>query len=128
LSREERERKCFTIAVNVTESEKNAVEEYAAERGFDTATIVGCLIQILLSGKRTLPEFLQRYKDAFMDKGFANKIPELRIHRIAVRLSQKEKEELTVLAAGAFYRPGQLVRILLQLFVAGIIEPREILD
>jgi hypothetical protein len=128
LVRKGRARKHFAVTVNLTESEKNAVEEYAAERGFDTATIVGCLIQILLSGKRTLPELLQKYEDAFIDKGFVNKAPGLRIHRITVRLSQKEKEELTVLAAGAFYRPGQLVRILLQLFVAGIIEPREFWD
>jgi hypothetical protein len=128
LSRRDRERKCFAITINLTETEKNVIEKSVAALGFNAATITRCLIQVLLSGKRTLPELLQRYKDAFMGKELANKAPELRIHRITVRLSQKEKEKLAVLAAGIFYRPGQLVRILLQLFVAGIIEPREFLD
>jgi hypothetical protein len=120
LSRKDRERKCVTIAVNVTESEKNAIEEYVTARSLDTATIVRCLIQVLISGKMTFPELLQRYM-AFTASGIVGEPSGPRMHRINIRLSQKEKEDLAVLAARAFSRPGEYVRTLLRLLVIGII-------
>jgi hypothetical protein len=126
LAGKDRERKCVTIAVNLTESEKNAIEQCVAALDFDTPTLARRLIWLLLSGKRTLPELLLRYKDALTGNEFTNKAPELRIHRIAIRISQREKEKLAVLADEAFYRPGKLVRILLQLLALGIIELSEI--
>jgi hypothetical protein len=125
LPRKDRERKCFTIAINVTESEKNAVEKYMAALGFDTATIVRRLIQNLLSGKLTFPELLQRYM-MYTANEFVSEPSGLRIHRINVRLSQKEKEELVVLAARALRKPGGFVRTLLRLLVMGIIKRHEI--
>jgi hypothetical protein len=126
LPKKDKARKCVTITVNLTETEKNAVDEYAAARGFDTATIVRRLIQVLFSGKLTFPELLQRCMEAPVVNEFANEPAELRIHRISVRLSQKEKGKLAVLTAGAFYRPGEFVRILLRLLAIGIIKPGEI--
>jgi hypothetical protein len=126
LERKYRERKCVTIAVNLTESEKDAIEQCVAALDFDTPTLARRLIWLLLSGRRTLPELLQRYKDALTGNEFTNKALELRIHRIAIRISQREKEKLAVLADEAFYRPGKLVRILLQLLALGIIEFSEI--
>jgi hypothetical protein len=127
LAGKSRERKSAVIAVNLTETEKNAMEKFVANRGIDIAVIARCLVQTLFSGKVTLSELLRRYREMSTSREITNKTPELRIHRIGVRLSQREKEALILLANGAFYRPGELVRILLLLFVMRIIEPDDIL-
>jgi hypothetical protein len=125
LTRIIREKKPAAIAVNLTETEKNAIENFVAARGFDIATIARRLVQILLSGKVTLPELLRKYRETPISRETTNKIPELRIHRISVRLSEREEEKLSFLANGAFYRPSELIRILLRLFVIGIIKPSD---
>jgi hypothetical protein len=118
-----REKKRAIIAVNLTETEKNGIEKFVIAWGIDMAAIARRLVQVLLGGKVTLPELLRKYRETPVSKEITSQSSELRIHRIGVRLSQKEKEELTILANGAFYRPSEFVRILLLLLVMGIMEP-----
>jgi hypothetical protein len=126
LPGKKKEEKTVIVAANLTETEKNAIYETVAKSGLDTTTIIRRLIHNLNSGKRTWPELLQKYMKASVANGFSNETPELRIHRINVRLSQKEKENLVALAVGAFYRPGEFIRILLLLFAIGVVKPGEL--
>ena len=128
----EKQRK-ITVAVNLTTSERNAIERFTSASGFEMAAVARCLLLALLNGKVRLPELLQKYQEKakeLLDSGKSCdfKASELRIHRICVRLTPKEKQELTVLAHENFYRPAELVRILLKLFVMRIIRSSDIME
>ena len=123
----------ITVAVNLTTSERNALGEIISASGFEMATVARCLLLALLNGKVRLPELLQKYQEKAKDpmhssKSCDFKTSELRIHRICVRLTPKEKQELIVLARENFYRPAELVRILLKLFVMRIIRSSDIME
>ncbi|MDR1377100.1 MAG: hypothetical protein LBJ22_06285 [Synergistaceae bacterium] len=126
MSGKNKVKKPAVIEISLTESEKNAIEKFVETWDIDMATIVRRLVQALLRGKVTLPELLQKYRETLTSREIRNKTPELRIHKVKARLSPREEQELTILANVAFYRPSELVRILLRLLIMSIIDPDDI--
>jgi hypothetical protein len=99
--------------------------------GLDTATVGRRLIRHLLGHKAILLRLLQKYQAAIAGKGiescsFANRPSESRCCKISIRLNPEEKQELSLLAYEWFYLPGELARILFELFIMGIIGKNDI--
>jgi hypothetical protein len=50
----------------------------------------------------------------------------LRTRRLCIRLNQDEKQKLSLLADEGFYLPGEAARILMELFIMGVIKKSDI--
>jgi hypothetical protein len=114
------------IVVCLTTQEKAALEEFAHGWDVDMALVARRLIQYLIKNRVSLPELLQKHH---VETAFAkpkNKAPKSRTCRIGIRIRQEEKQELIVLADRGFYLPGEAARILVILFITGIIEKNDI--
>jgi hypothetical protein len=82
------------------------------------------LIQALLENRINLLEILQKYDAEFTATGFKRRRPESsdrRNCRVRIRLTEEEMRKLITLADRGFYLPGELARILLELFIKGVI-------
>ena len=123
----------LAVSVNLTPSEMSALENIISVSGFEVAAFVRWLLLALINGKVRLQELLQKYREKINEpKGSGrnreHKTSELKIHRVCVRLTQREKHELNVLAQENFYRPAELIRIILILFVMGVVKPSDIME
>jgi hypothetical protein len=119
------------VSVHLTESQKIALEEMIRDWGLGTAAVGRRLIRYLLGNKATLLELLQKYQAEVADKrgksrSLTNKPLESRHCKICIRLNPEEKQKLSLLAYEWFYLPGELGRILFELFIMGIIEKNDI--
>jgi hypothetical protein len=131
LTQESAAQRKVAVSVNLTESQKNALEEMIRDWGLDTAAVGRRLIRYLLGNKTILLELLQKYQAEVANKGsasrsFRNRPPESRRCKISIRLNPEEKQKLSLLANEWFYLPGELARILFELFIMGIIEKNDI--
>ena len=115
-----------TVSVHLTESQKAALEEIIRDWDVEMATVGRRLVRYLLEHKITLLELLQKYQAGVADKRIANKPTESRNYRVSIRLLHEEKQKLNELANEWFYLPGELARILLELFIMGVIEKNDI--
>ena len=114
------------VSVHLTESQKTTLEEITHDWGIEMATVGRRLIRHLLGNKITLLELLQKYQAGAADKKTGNRPAESRNYRICIRLPHEEKQKLNELANEWFYLPGELARILFELFIMGIIERNDI--
>ena len=114
------------VSVHLTESQKAGLEEITRDWGIEMATVGRRLIRYLLGNKITLLELLQKYQTEVANKKIVNRPTESRSHRICIRLLREEKQKLNSLANEWFYLPGELARILFELFVMGIIGKNDI--
>jgi hypothetical protein len=117
-----------TLSVHLTEFQKTELEVISSDWGIEMAMIGRRLIRYLIGNKVTLLELLQKYQAGVAAERFASRLPESRNHRICIRLRHDEKQKLNVLANQWFYLPGELARILLELFIMGVIEKSDIWD
>jgi hypothetical protein len=74
----------------------------------------------------TLPDLLQKYSAESSTGNFKTGTQELRNCKVSIRLTRDEKQKLIALAAEGFYLPGELARILLKLFIRGVIGIKEL--
>jgi hypothetical protein len=121
----EGERK-VTIAAHLSESQKNEMEQLI--RGWDVnmALVGRRLIQYLLSDKTNLLELLRKYHAEATVRELKIKTFESRTYRVNIRLSREEKQKLILLAEEGFFLPGEIARILMELFIVGIIRKSDI--
>jgi len=114
------------IAVHLSDSQKLMLEELISDWGVDMAQVGRRLIRHLLENKITLLELLQKYQAEIAAKSIVNRQPETRTYRICIRMPHEEKQKLNELANEWFYLPGELARILFELFIMGIIKKNDI--
>ncbi|MCL2024090.1 MAG: hypothetical protein FWG82_06960 [Oscillospiraceae bacterium] len=114
------------VSVHLTESQKSELEAITRDWGIEMATVGRRLILRLLDNKVTLLGLLQKYQAAAADKKITSRPAESRNCRICIRLLREEKQKLNLLADEWFYLPGELARILFELFIMGIIGKNEI--
>jgi hypothetical protein len=110
----------------LTGSQKIALERLSSDWGVNMAVVGRRLIQYLLSGKLTLQELLRRYQAEVKSCGLKSKPAETRTSKLGIRVSEDEKRKLSVLADQHFYLPGEAARILVELFIMGVIEKSDI--
>jgi len=115
-----------TVSVHLTESQKVTLEEIIRDWDIEMATIGRRLIRHLIQHRITLLELLKKYQAGIAKKRIANRLAESRNYRICIRLLHEEKQKLNELANEWFYLPGELARILFELFIMGIIEKRDL--
>ena len=132
MTEKSKKQRRITVAVNLTASEREALEKFVCVCGLEMAAVARCLLLALINGKVTLPELLQKYRNKAKEPASSEKIQEfktseLRIHRVCIRLTTEEKQELTALAHENFHSPAELARILLKLFIMGVIRPGDIM-
>jgi hypothetical protein len=125
------QRKSVVVSVHLTEAQKIALEETIRNWGLDMAAVGRRLIRYLLSNNAMLLHLLQKYQAGVADKGigpcpFTNRPSEPRCCKVCIRLTPEEKQKLSLLAYEWFYLPGELTRILFELFIMGIIEKNDI--
>lgn len=121
----EGERK-VTIAAHLSESHKKALEEIIHDWDVNMALVGRRLIQYLLSDKTTLLGLLQKYHAEGAVRKLKLKTSESRTSRVCIRLSRDEKQKLSTLAEEGFFLPGEIARILVELFIIGIIDKNDI--
>ena len=114
------------VSVHLTESQKVKLEEITGDWGIDMAQIGRRLIRHLLDNKVTLLGLLQKYQAVVAGKKTVYRPIESRNYRICIRLLHEEKQRLSTLADEWFYLPGELARILFELFIIGIIGKNDI--
>jgi hypothetical protein len=124
------QRKSVAVSVNLTEQQKIALEEMTRDWGLDMAAIGRRLIHHLLGNKTMLLSLLQKYQaEVGKEIGpcpFTNRPSEPRCDKVSIRLTPEEKQKLSFFAYEWFYLPGELARILFELFIMGIIEKKDI--
>jgi hypothetical protein len=114
------------IAIHLTESQKTVLEE-AAHSFDDNMSMLGRrLIQYLLSGKVTLEVLLRKYQSEVANLKNKYNLRELRSCKFVAYIGKEEKQALIALADQGFYLPGEVARILVELFLAGIIREEDI--
>jgi hypothetical protein len=114
------------IVVCLTKKEKTALEEFARGWDVDMALVARRLIQYLIRNRVSLPELLQKHHVESAFAKLKNKAPKSRTCRLGIRIRQEEKQALIVLADRGFYLPGEAARILLILFITGVIKKNDI--
>jgi hypothetical protein len=110
------------VVVCLTENERSALEEFALRWDIDLALVVRRLIQYFIKNKPSLPKLLEKYPAP----DFADSTAESITQKVSVRLRQEEKQVLNFLAYKAFRLPGETARILVKLYITGVIEDRAI--
>jgi hypothetical protein len=129
------QRKSVVVSVNLTEPQKITLEEKIRDWGLDMAAVGRRLIRHLLNNKTILLSLLQKYQAEVANRGIGagsescpstNRPSEPRGCKICIRLTPEEKQKLSLLAYEWFYLPGELARILFELFIMGIIEKNDI--
>ena len=119
-------RKVF-VAICLTKTQKDALKQLIKEWDIDMALVGRRLVQHLISNKTTLWELLKKYHAAYPVSLSKNKeLNELRTCKVCIRISWEEKQKLNQLAEEGFYLPGETARILMELFIAGIIKKSDI--
>ena len=132
MTKKIREKRSVTVTVSLTEHEKTVMEKLAADWDIDMAAIGRRLIRHILARKVTLPELFEKYRTTSVSENPSsinnntNQEDLRHRYRISIRLTEDEKQELNVLANEGFYLPGELARILLELFISGVIKKGEI--
>jgi hypothetical protein len=111
----------------VTKAQRILLEE--AARAFDdNLSLLGrYLIKYLLDGKTTLEKLLCKYQAQAGGRKHMVSPEELRINKFAIYISEEEKQALSILADQGFYLPGELARILIELFLVGVIKVEDLL-
>jgi hypothetical protein len=85
------------------------------------------LVQHLIGNKITWEELLKKYHATYSPQIPKNKGPnDLRTCKICIRISWEEKQKLNLMAEQGFYLPGEAARILMELFLKGIIKKSDI--
>ena len=132
MTKKIREKRSVTVTVSLTEHEKTVMEELAADWDIDMAAIGRRLLQHILAKKITMPELLDKYRTISVSENpsfisnHTNSEDLRHRYRISIRLTEDEKQGLNILANEGFYLPGELARILLALFISGVIKKGEI--
>jgi len=127
LRKKNRHERKAVISIYLTENQKNTLEELISEWDIDMALAGRRLIQYLINNKTTLEELLKKYHAEYPLQGHKNSRPkELRTRRICIRLNRDEKQKLSILADEGFYLPGEAARILMELFIMGVIKKSDI--
>ena len=132
MPKKTREKRNVTVTVSLTEHEKAVMEELSADWDIDMAAIGRRLLQHILAKKITMPELLDKYRTISTSENpspISNNTNQEDLrhrYRISIRLTENEKQELNILANEGFYLPGELARILLELFISGVIKKGEI--
>ena len=133
MTKKAKAKRDVTVTVSMTERQRTAMEEFAADWDINKAAIGRRLIQHLIAQKAALPELLRKYRAASASEDLAlthsYPIPKdflRKKHRVCIRLTQDEKQRLNVLAGEGFYLPGELAGILLELFISGVIKKSDI--
>ena len=105
MTKKTKAKRDVTVTVSMTERQRTAMEEFAADWDINKAAIGRPLIQHLIAQKAALPELLRKYRAASasedlvlthsypISKDFLRKK-----HRVCIRLTQDEKQRLNVLA------------------------------
>ena len=111
-----------TVSIHLTQSQKAALEEIVHDWDIEMATVGRRLVRHLIQHRITLLELLKKYQAGVANKRNSNRLTESRSYRICIRLLHEEKQKLNELANEWFYLPGELARILFELFIMGVIE------
>jgi hypothetical protein len=127
-SREKEKQEAF-VSVSMNESQENFLRKAAHDWGISMSAVLRRLIayalrRIFVERSLTLECLLKQYQamcenTTFTD-GFSVK-NEKKTFKTSVRLLEEDYKKLNVLAEHGFYLPGELVSILIELFVAGVI-------
>jgi hypothetical protein len=101
----------------LTKNERSVLEEFTARWKVAKALLVRRVIQYFIESGLSLPEFLEKYRAP----GVVYRTAERRVCRVSVRLMPGEKNTLDILAYKGFYLPGEAARILMTLYLTGVI-------
>jgi hypothetical protein len=131
LYKQVKQKKAAAVAINITKSQKNAMEIIAANWGVSIATVVRRLIGYYVSGEMSLRELQRKRKlgsagTESLGGEIDNRRTELRNYHLSIRLSQEERARLTMQAAWEHYLPGEAAGILVALLVDSVIEKSEL--
>ena len=126
LSKESATQGKVTVSVHLTRTQKTALKEIIRDWGVDMAQVGRRLVRHLIDNKVSLMGLLQKYQAGIAGKKITYKLSESRNHRICIRLLHEEKQKLDESANEWFYLPGELARIMFELFIMGIIEKNDI--
>jgi hypothetical protein len=122
----------ITVAVNMSDSQNDALRKAAIDWDIGISTILRRLVthviyRIFTKHDLTLDELLRKYHRlhaaSFENSPGKN---EKKSNKPSVRLAPKNYQAFDVLAEQGFYRNGELLNILIELFIVGIISKDEI--
>lgn len=117
-----------SIAVHLTEAQAGIFQDIIRNwRHEVNMSLVGRrLLQYLLSGKATLEELLRKYQAEFPDLGRKNKSRESRDYKFSIYVDREDKQNISTLGEHGFYLPGEVARILVELFIKRVITENDI--
>jgi hypothetical protein len=84
------------------------------------------LLRYFLSGKIALPELLAKYNAKCLNSDLEDRSRELKKRKLFIRMTRDEKRKLILLAEEGFYLPGELARILVELFIKEVIRKEDL--
>jgi hypothetical protein len=132
LKKKIRAKRDVTVTICLTERQKTAIEELSDTWDIDMATICRKLVQLLLNKKTALSALLEKYhavhksEMSAFDHDYTNPDWQRKIHRICIRLTHEEKQELNILADEDFHLPGEIGGIMVELFLSGVIKKSDL--
>ena len=117
-----------SVAVHLTKAQAGIFQDIIRNwRHEVNMSLVGRrLLQYLLSGKATLEELLRKYQAEFLDLARKNKSRVLRDYKFSIYVNQEDKQNLSTLGEHWFYLPGEVARILVELFIKRVITENDI--
>jgi hypothetical protein len=127
LTKRARKRRTVSVAVCLTEKQKAVMEELIAYWDLDMAVIGRRLIQYFIARKVVLAELLKKYNADFLNEKFKGGVFDSpRNYKFRIHLTREEKQKLDALGEEWCCLPGEVARILVDLFIFGIIEKNAI--
>jgi hypothetical protein len=110
----------------LTPSQKIALAERIRDWDIDMALAGRRLIRYFLSGKMALSKLLAEYNAKCLNGDLEGRSTERKNRKLFIRMTRDEKRKLILLAEEGFYLPGEVARILVELFIKEVIRKEDL--
>jgi hypothetical protein len=127
MTKKARKQRNVSVAVRLTEKQRAIMQEFVTAWDLDMAVIGRRLIQYFIGRKVTLEELLKKYNANYLNKTFKDKVFDSpRTYKFRIHLTRDEKQKLDMLGTEWCCLPGEVARIVVDLFLLGIIGKNDI--
>jgi Arc/MetJ-type ribon-helix-helix transcriptional regulator len=129
---QEKEKQEVFVSVSMNESQKDFLREVALDWGISMSAVLRRLISYALhrisEHSLTLEGLLKQYQALHVNTASGDSYAknDKKTYKTSVRLQEEDYRQLNVLAEHGFYLPGELVSILVELFIAGVVAKNDI--